>query len=222
MEPAAEGYVPLSSRSTWAQRALLAVAALNCAAAVSAYFAYRLYQDSLVTQDELDATDIREGLIALLAFVALVVAAVFFIRWIHRAYRNLPSLGARLRFEGWWAIGGWFIPIWGLFRPKQIANDIWRNSDPSTEPDEASDHVPALFQWWWAFFLVGTFLENAGLRADLNANDLEAYSNLAVLDMVTDSIDAVGALLAVLVVRRTTARMEARAARLRAEPVAST
>jgi hypothetical protein len=222
MEPALEGYVPLASRSTWAQRALIAVVALNAVAAASAYFAYRLYQHDVVTQDELDTTDLREGLVALLEVAAYVFAVVFFIRWFHRAYRNLPALRAtRLRYRTWWTIGGWFIPIVGLFRPKQIANDIWRGSDPDGPPagdpyDWRRAHVPPLFQWWWAFYIVGTWLENIAFRADVNANDLDAYGNVAVLNMVTDSINIVGGVLAVLVVRRTTMRLEARATRLAA------
>ena len=218
MEPAAEGYAPLAGRAKWAERALIAVVALYAIAAVSAYFAYQTYQRDLVTQDDLDTTDLREGLIALLGFIALIAAAVIFIRWFRRAYLNLPALGAtELRYKSWWTIGGWFIPILSFFRPKQIANDIWRRSAPDgVEPGGTHEygHVPALFQWWWAFFLIGTWLENISFRADLNANDLDAYANVAVLDMVTDSVNVIGGVLAILVVRRTTARIEARASRV--------
>ena len=215
-QPAAEGYAPLASRAKWAERALIAVVALYAIAAVSAYFAYQTYQRDLVTQDDLDTTDLREGLIGLLWLIAFVVAAVFFIRWFRRAYLNLPALGAtELRYKSWWTIGGWLIPILGFFRPKQIANDIWRASRPEgPQPGDPYDwhgHVPGLFQWWWAFYIVGTVLENISFRADLNANDLDAYANVAALDMVVNSVNVVGGVLAILVVRRTTARLEARA-----------
>ena len=217
MEPAVAGYVPLANRAKWAERALIAVVVLNVVAAASACFAYGLYQRDLVTQDDLDRTDLREGLVALLGLVAFVCAVVFFIRWFRRAYLNLPALGAsKLRYKTWWTIGGWFIPIMGLFRPKQIANDIWRASGPEGpapgDPYDWRGRVPSLFQWWWGLFLVGTWLENIAFRADANANDLEAYSNVAVLDMVTDSVNVIGGVLAVLVVRRTTKRLETRAA----------
>ena len=136
VEPAA--YEPLSGRAKWAQRALIAVALVNAVGAVSAFAAYKLYQRDLVTQDDLDTTDLREGLIAGLTLIATVVTIVLFIRWFRRAYRNLPALGAEpLRFKSWWTIGGWFIPIANLFRPKEMANDIWRASDPDAPPDPA-------------------------------------------------------------------------------------
>ena len=177
MEPAAEGYEPLSSRAAWAQRALIVVVALDAVASISAYFAYRVYQQDVVTQDDLDRTDLREGVVAVLWGVALVFAAVFFIRWFRRAYLNLPPLGVtRLRFATWWSIGGWFIPIWSFFRPKQIANDLWRANEPdgpaNRNLESVTGGVPRLFFWWWACFLASSWLGSRSGLADFSANDL--------------------------------------------------
>jgi hypothetical protein len=212
-------YEPLSGRAKRAERALIAIVFLNVAGAISAFAAYRLYQRDFVTQDELDTTDLREGLIALITLAALIVTIVFFVRWFRRAYLNLPALGAEpLRFKSWWAIGGWFIPIANLFRPKEIANDIWRASEPDAPPQQGlswhGTDVPTLFFWWWAFFLVGNWLDNIALRVDVSADDIDSYKRAASVSMVTDVVDAIGGVLAVLVVRRTTRRQESRAARL--------
>jgi Domain of unknown function (DUF4328) len=222
MSPDLDGYGPLSSRAAWAKRALIAVVVLNVVSIVSAYFAYQTYGADIVTQDDLDMTDLREGGVALLTLIALVVAVVMFIRWFRRAYSNLPALGAtNLRFQTWWTIGAWFIPIVNLFRPKQIANDIWRGSDPERRPDEAPRWegavVPDLFQWWWAFYLFSAWLENASFRVELAANDLDGYRNAAAVTMAVNAFEAVAGVLAVLVVDRATRRQEARASRL-AEP----
>jgi hypothetical protein len=222
MSPDLEGYGPLSSRATWAKRALIAVVVFNVISIISAYFAYQTYGADLVTQDDLDTTDLREGVVALLTLLAFVVAAVLFIRWFRRAYANLTALGAeKLRFATWWTIGSWFIPIANLFRPKQIANDIWRGSDPERPRDQEQawegGHVPALFQWWWGFFLVSTWLENASFRVELAADDLEGYKNAAAVAIAVNAVEAVAGVLAVLVVDRTSRRQETRAARL-AEP----
>ncbi len=222
MEPAAEGYEPLSSRAAWAQRALIVVVALDAVASISAYFAYRVYQQDVVTQDDLDRTDLREGVVAALWGVALVFAAVFFIRWFRRAYLNLPALGVtRLRFATWWSIGGWFIPIWSFFRPKQIANDLWRASDPdgpaNRNLESVTGGVPRLFFWWWACFLASSWLGSRSGLADFSANDVDARSTAAVLGMAADSLSISAGILAILVVRRTTMRLEMRASRLAAE-----
>jgi eukaryotic-like serine/threonine-protein kinase len=214
-------YEPLAGRAKWAQRALVALVVLNAIGVVSAWFAYQLYGSDLITQDDLDRTDLREGLVALLTFVAYPFAIVFFISWFRRAYRNLPALGATgLRYRSGWTIGSWFIPIVGLILPKQIANDIWRASDPDERLDQGTlwqgEEVPALYQWWWGFFVVGSFLGNAAFRADLAADDIDGYRRAAVVTIASNLVDIVGATLAVLVIRRTTDRQEARAAVLAA------
>jgi hypothetical protein len=212
---------PPAGRAKWAQRALIAVVVLNAIGVVSALFAYQLYGSDLITEDDLDRTDLREGLVALLTFVAYLFAIVFFISWFRRAYRNLPALGATdLRYRSGWTIGSWFIPIVGLILPKQIANDIWRASDPDERPDLGTlwqgDEVPALYQWWWGFFVVGSLLGNAAFRAELAADDIDGYRRAAVVTIASDLVDVVGATLAVLVIRRTTDRQDARAAVLAA------
>ena len=60
-----------------------------------------------------------------------LVTAGLWLAWFRRAYLNLPALGARrLRYRPWWAVGSWLLPVFSLFRPKQVLNDIWRASDP--------------------------------------------------------------------------------------------
>ena len=219
MEPAA--YEPISGPAKWAERSLIALVVLNVFGTVSAFFAYQLYGRDLITQDDLDRTDLREGLVALLTFVVYIGVVVFFIRWFRRSYRNLPALGATgLRYRSGWTIGSWFIPIVGLILPKKLANDIWRASDPDRRPDQGNlwlgSATPPLYQWWWGFFVVSSLLDNAAFRADLAADDIDGYRRAAAVAIASDLFDIVAAVLAVLVIRRTTSRQEARAARLAA------
>src|SRR5262245_60385758 len=94
LEPAA--CVPISGSAKWAVRALVVLIVLNAIGALSAFFAYQLYGRDLdvITQDDLDRTDLREGLVAGLILVAYLAVIFFFIRWFRRSYRNLPALGA--------------------------------------------------------------------------------------------------------------------------------
>lgn len=214
-----EGYEPLRGRAAWAQRALVATVVIDLIAIASGFAEYRLYQQDVVTPEELDSTDIRQGLVALAQTIVFIFAVVMFIRWFKRAYANLQALGLpELRFRVGWAIWGWFVPFLNLWRPKQIANDIWRASDPEKPRDQdplwRGADVPALFQWWWAFYLISTWLENISFRVELNANDLQGYKNAAAATMAVNAFEAVAGVLAVLVVDRTTRRQEARAARL--------
>jgi Domain of unknown function (DUF4328) len=110
----------------------------------------RLSEAELPTSTELsDANDAFDTLVAV-AHVDLlvnVVCAVVFVVWTYRGYRNLAPLGASgLRFANGWAIGGWFVPVMFLWRPKQVVNDMWRASAPelpATTAAHADGHAGA-------------------------------------------------------------------------------
>jgi hypothetical protein len=180
-----------------------------------------------IALSRLDSNDLRQGIVAAVVFAVFVVSAILFIRWFRRAYANLPALRSDARFKPGWAIGGWFVPILWFWRPKQIANDIWRGSDPSPRAIEfAKTDVGALLGVWWAAWIIGGFVytrstvaywntpasSDAGISALLG--DLEGARDIryaAILDVVASGIDIVAAVLAILVVRELTSRELGRA-----------
>jgi hypothetical protein len=102
-----------------------------------------------------------------LSGLALVVSAAVFITWFYRAYKNLRRLGVQnMRYGQGWSIGAWFVPILSLFRPKQIANDIWRGSERGAEVSTQwrGLGVPSLVRWWWGLFLAQGVLLEVGQR----------------------------------------------------------
>jgi hypothetical protein len=183
----------------------------------------RIEAGELVTESEADANDLRQAAIGVTQLVLLAVAAFLFIRWFHRAYKNLPALGAgELRFRPGWAIWGWFVPVLGLWRPKQIANDIWRASDPDLPPDQASAwrgaSVPAVFLFWWGLFVVSNWASWVAFRLSLSAEEVTELRGATTAYLLADSSDLLAAVFAILVVRRTTSRHEERARRLAPAP----
>src|SRR3712207_1026141 len=87
----------------------------------------RLAAGEQVPPDQIDFNDTRQALIGFAQLAFYIVAAIFFIAWFHRGYRNVDAIGPQWRRHGTgWAIGGWFVPILSLWRPKQIVNDMWR------------------------------------------------------------------------------------------------
>jgi serine/threonine protein kinase len=160
-----------------------------------------------------------------------LVTAGLWLAWFRRAYLNLPALGARrLRFRPWWAVGAWLLPVFSLFRPKQVINDIWRASDPDLPPDQADAWrrrpVAELLGWWWLAFLASVLVRSITTEAVHGAADFmllgllperfDRFQASAGMQVVADLLTVVCALLAVAVVRRTTARQGERAARVAA------
>jgi Protein kinase domain/Domain of unknown function (DUF4328) len=160
-----------------------------------------------------------------------LVTAGLWLAWFRRAYLNLPALGARrLRFRPWWAVGAWLVPVFSLFRPKQVLNDIWRASDPDLPPDQADlwrrRPVAELLGWWWLSFLASVFVRSITTEAVHAAADLmllgllpeqfERFQPSAGMQVLADLLTVLCGLLALRVVRRTTARQQERATRLAA------
>jgi hypothetical protein len=114
------------------------------------------------------------------------------------------------------------VPFLNLWRPKQIANDIWRASDPGAPRDQGTtwygDSVPKLYLVWWLGWLVMGQFYWTGSRLIIRADEISELQNANGVLMIGDSLSIVTAALALLVVRRTTARQTERAVRLGLAP----
>ena len=213
-------YEPLGTRAKWVVVVLVLAVAADLVAIVSGVAEYRLLgridAGEFVSDADVDANDMRQAAVGIVQLVLYVVAAFLFIRWFHRAYKNLLALGAgQLRFSPGWAIGAWFVPFLNLWRPKQIANDIWRASDPRY-PTGATGwwrdgDVPAVFQAWWALFLLSNWSSQVALRLSLSGEEASELQGATLTYLVSDATDLAAAILAVVVVLRTTARQDQRA-----------
>jgi hypothetical protein len=180
-----------------------------------------------VSTDALVASDDRQTIMAVVEFSLLVFTAFVFVKWFHASYRNLPSLGVtQPRFKTGWAIGAWFVPVLNLWRPKQIANDIWRASDPDAPRSQGADWrqrpYPELLSLWWALWIIGSFVGNAAARTWFSGGTVTDLRNAARLDIAVLLLDITAAALAMLVVRRMTRRQVERASRLAAVAAEST
>ena len=212
-------YRELVTRRQWAIGLLALVGGVSLIALVSDLVELsllnRIARGEAVTQAEAEASDQRQALIALSVLGALIFAAIAFIRWFHAAYSNLPALGATgLRYKRGWAIGAWFVPILGLWRPKQIANDIWRASDPDAPPQQGEAWrgrpVPALLGWWWALWILAN-ISGGFIGGPAEGDSIESFQAVSTFNAVGDGLTVVAAVLAILVVRTMTERQEARA-----------
>jgi hypothetical protein len=158
-----------------------------------------------------------EELVAVALIAVLLAIAPVFIVWFHRLYTNLPALGAaELRFGRGWAIGAWFVPLLNLWRPKQIANDIWRASDPQSDagtgPQWQQRPVAGVVHLWWALYLLSNLVNQAVVRFTLTANTAAELRTQAVAEMGAATLDAIAAGVAMWFVTVLTVRHEQRAA----------
>jgi len=154
-----------------------------------------------------------------MAAFAQLGATLSLVVWTRRVYGNLPGLGATdPRFGPGWAIGGWFVPLLNLWRPKQILDDAWRAADPDL-PAVAGrawrrGPVPWFLHAWWVAMLAGSFTGVVGSVADAVASrGLVAASGIG-----SGVAGVAAALLGQVLVTRLSRRQEHRAARLAGSP----
>lgn len=116
-------------------------------------------------------------------FVTLIVTAVVFVVWFHRAAVNAQGFaGDPLPHAPGWAIGGFFVPIVNFIRPYQMARQIEAASGGG---------VSAVIGWWWALWIASNVIGNIEFRLP---EDTSADTLLLVLGCST-VLDAIGAVL---------------------------
>jgi Domain of unknown function (DUF4328) len=221
MEAPDSVYVPLSSRASWAKRLLVVAGLIDTIAVITGLASYRLADRAAsgsATFEQFYAAEARHDLVILTQMSVYLAAAVFFIRWFHRAYANLPAVGSEgLRHCTAWAIGAWFVPIISLIWPKQIADEIWRGSDPSLEPDQdrsrGKGKVPLFIGIWWLAFISSSLLVGAGWELWGGAETYADIKLAAVVEVTGNAVGVLSGALAFVVVDRTSERQEARATR---------
>lgn len=154
--------------------------------------------------------------------LAFLISGGVFIAWFFRAYKNLRRLGVwNMRYGDGWAIGAWFIPFFNLVRPKQIANDIWRGSEPGVEvaTQWRQVEVPGLVHWWWALYLTSGALAYVGERiAGSGYEKLTTFGEFSsglsqiksgtVVDMLGEIVAIAAVVVAIKVVSQITERLD--------------
>ena len=151
------------------------------------------------TLAQVQANDDRQQLVGLGELALIVPAAVVFIRWFKRAYENVSAVGGSGRWGSGWAVGGWFVPFLNLWRPKQIANDIWA---------AANQRSGVLLGWWWAAWIVTGVLGRIIFQHDVSSpGDLRTLDQM---DIVASVIWIAGSVLAIRVAQVATRGLEAR------------
>ncbi|MFF9123434.1 DUF4328 domain-containing protein [Streptomyces sp. NPDC014889] len=141
--------------------------------------------------------------------LTLLASCVVFLCWFHRVRVNAdvfdPSAHSKSRG---WAIGAWFTPVVNLWYPRRITADIWDASSPA---DRSGSH--RLVDVWWALWLIGLLVDRVAATAYNRADTAEELHRAGGQMMLSDALDIVAAVLAVLVVLRLTRMQHEKALR---------
>ncbi len=89
--------------------------------------------------------------VSCLSSLGSMISFILLMVWFHHSYRNLASYNNMgLKYSAGWAVGSFFVPLLNLFRPYQIAQEIWTASDPeaSTVGWKQSKISLVIIFWW--------------------------------------------------------------------------
>lgn len=158
-----------------------------------------------------DSNDTRVMLLGIIYTLNFLLTVVFFLMWFHRAYRNLPALGADgLEHTPGWAVGGFFVPFLNLVRPFQIMREVWKASSPEVAlTDGVSWQYAAsspLLAVWWGAWLVSNVLGQLVFRFSSDAKRAEDFITLSYLDIASSFVTIIAAALVILIIRTIDAR----------------
>jgi len=104
-----------------------------------------------------------------------------------------------MHFTPGWCVGWYFVPIWNLFRPHQCMREIW---------DTVHLQRPvgsALLRLWWLFWILYNIAGRAAWRFEARATELAGYVLCDTLYTVSDGIDVILHVLALMLVTRVAA-----------------
>jgi len=205
------------TRAQWVTIFLAVIILVDFIAVIFDYLEIQLVNRALageiITEQEAIANDSRQSSIGSAYLILYIITGILFLMWIHRAHRNLTSLGVEgLQYSPGWAVGGFFVPFLNLVRPFLVVTEIWEASDHTVGIDdgtawEKAQTSPVIISWWLLFLITG-ILGSIIFRVALQTETLEEMLTTSWLYMSMDALDIPAAILAIIVVRNIDNRQE--------------
>ena len=175
---------------------------------ISGYFELELLKNAqlgeFIDENEANASDLRQGIIGLLQTGLYITSIVLFLNWFRRAYGNLHRLGINyLKHKESMAVWFWFIPILFLFRPVQIMNEIWTQTQEKIKKYNSSYLMKSgglIIGTWWTLFILSNFVGRYVLKTVFKDDTVEQLIEGSQAMMISDIMQIPEALLVILIV----------------------
>jgi len=199
---------PNGQRAKIAIMLIWTVLTIEIISILSDYLQYNLLQtvanDGQISSETATDNDLRQKIIAIIYLVTYIISGITFIRWFRRAYFNLHLKAETLSFTEGWAAGSWFVPFISLYRPKQIMKELYVETQNLLTAKQENSTVNLNTQfigWWWALWLIASFLGQFVFRYSLKAESLEALTTATIASIIASIIGIPLALITVKIIK---------------------
>lgn len=161
-------------------------------------------QGKFVSEEKANANDIRQIIIGLIQTGLYIASVVVFLNWFRRAYGNLHRLGITyLKHKESMAVWAWFIPIIVLFRPVQIMNEIWTETQEKIKKFDSNYEIKSgglIIGLWWTLFIISNFIGRYALKTAFKDDTIEQLIEGSQAILISDVMQIPEALLVILIV----------------------
>ncbi|PIF63560.1 DUF4328 domain-containing protein [Flavobacterium sp. 11] len=203
-----ENLKPNGQRAKIAIMLLWTVLTVEIISLLSDYLQYDLLETvangGQITTEAATDNDLRQKIIGLIYLTVYVISGITFIRWFRRAYYNLHIKAESLSFTEGWAAGCWFVPIISLYRPNQIMKELYLETQSllSKKDENYARNLRTHFiGWWWALWIISSFLGQFIFRYSMKAETLEELTTTTIASIVASIIGIPLAIITVKVIK---------------------
>lgn len=186
---------PNEKRAQIAITLIRIVLAVQILSLISGLLEYNLIQTLIkgetVSPEAAQFNDLRESLIGLLYLVVFIISTITFIQWFRRAYYNLHIKVKNLNHSEGWAAGSWFVPIISLYRPYQIMEELYEESQKLFRrnlPEQNPNLSTKFLGTWWALWIINGLAGQFVFRYAKQAVTLNELSISSLASMASDLI----------------------------------
>ena len=117
-----------------------------------------------------------------------IIGLIVILFWFHRANKNIHAFGAKEITSPRMAVIWWFVPIFHLWKPYDIAQEIWKASNPHLNIINGTEwkHSPAsdIIKLWWILgilsffvFIIGGFFTPIGNVDEYVSSDQQSQDS---------------------------------------------
>ncbi len=158
-----------------------------------------------LTQNEINTSDLRSGIIAVIQAVTYLISIFLFLNWFRRAYGNLLRAGIKTKYSEKWAIWSFLVPIISLFRPYLIMEEIWTETQKAIKLRDhkfyANYNTTPIF-FWWILFISSHLVGNYILKKVLKEETIEEMIIITKAYLISDVIHIIEASIVMLIIYR--------------------
>jgi len=162
-----------------------------------------MQKDIYLDVDAIEIHNTIRGLLAIARLVLLIIAAVFFVRWMVWAHHNYQAAGGQTIYTKSNVQWAFFIPFVNLAKPYRIVQEFWHGMFDKVRGRGAtkSQLQQTVVGWWWGIWLTGNILGNISARTSGTGEDvsLALFSNY--LEIASTLLEIPAALLAIFIIQ---------------------